>query len=429
MLTDRIQAEAVHRLIYTDLPTDDIRPETFREPWKTIFFLAREELKFKSDPAAILTQIMSRVPMNDTDDYWTRVQEITRLIWNAGEARDHQSYDDLNLPPVEWLWTNWLPRGMLSIVGADPGTGKSYLALELCRIVTQGTAWPDGSPVERNGKAIYVEAENVPRLTKGRIAEMAIDARHIYPMLPDDEGILNLNAPIWQERLIDKAADLKPELIVIDSFTSISDVGQNSVEDVNRLLMYLVRLADFANCGMLLVHHLRKPSSAQARLPIVSIHDFRGSGHIMGMIRSGWGLSMQSDNKNGPRRLELVKTNVTSSYPDPLSALLITEDGRKRFEYGKVASPTATLSDECREWLLDLLADGPMRVKDIKAAGRKDGFKPDMVNDVHNDLLVAGLIVNTHGKSHPRNRWALPDWQENDEDSEDSEESEESGGF
>lgn len=412
MLTDRIQAEAVHRLLYTDLPTDDIRPESFRDPWKTLYFLASDALKYEDDPNAILSNVISRVPMDATDDYWTRVQEISQLIWHAGKPASHRSYADIDLPPVEWLWLNWIPRGMLSLLGAFQGTGKSWMALDMARIVTQGLAWPDGAPVDRHGPAIYVEAENVPRLTKARIAEMGIQARGIYPVIPDDHGILNLNSPVWQERLADMAADLKPELIIIDSLTSISDTGQNSVEDVNRLLMYLVSLADFANCGMLLIHHLRKPSSGQLSIPGVSIHDFRGSSHITAMARTALGLSVMQTGKgfslNGPRRLDLVKTNL-GPYPDPLGVRIVEQNGHKQFEYGEAPSADATARDDCGDWLLDLLEEGPMKVKDIIAAGEAEGFSRAMIYRARKEN---DQIVNTKGHRHPQNRWALLGWSE-----------------
>src|SRR3972149_5886400 len=32
-----------------------------------------------------------------------------------------------DLPPIEWLWPGWIPRGMLTIFGAAQGSGKSKM--------------------------------------------------------------------------------------------------------------------------------------------------------------------------------------------------------------------------------------------------------------------------------------------------------------
>src|SRR3972149_6128919 len=35
-----------------------------------------------------------------------------------------------DLPPIEWLWPGWIPRGMLTIFGGAPGSGKSFTVLD-----------------------------------------------------------------------------------------------------------------------------------------------------------------------------------------------------------------------------------------------------------------------------------------------------------
>jgi hypothetical protein len=222
---------------------------------------------------------------------------------------------------------------------------------------------------------------------------------------------------------------LHPELIIIDSLTNVSETGQNGVEDVKNLLMYLVRLADFANCGMVVIHHLRKPAGGQLTLPGVSIHDFRGSGHITAMARTVLGLSVVQTGKqfslNGPRRLELAKTNL-GPYPTPLGLEIVdTAGGLKQFVYGEAPSADTTLRDDCGEWLLDLLDDGPMKAADVLAAGEEAGWSRPTIYRSRKDL--EGKIINTKGNRSPGNRWALADWAEDaDERVSESQESQES---
>ena len=67
------------------------------------------------------------------------------------------------LKPVSWLWPGWIPRGMLSLLGAYQGTGKSYFVLDLARTVIHGGPWPDGTLQDRIGNCIYVEARRYRR--------------------------------------------------------------------------------------------------------------------------------------------------------------------------------------------------------------------------------------------------------------------------
>ena len=66
----------------------------------------------------------------------------------AGPASAFASLDQLSagIPPVSWLWPGWIPRGMITLLCAAPGAGKSYLALDLARRLIAGLPWPDGAP-------------------------------------------------------------------------------------------------------------------------------------------------------------------------------------------------------------------------------------------------------------------------------------------
>lgn len=425
MLTERMQRKAIWRMLYTEESLDDVQPEDFDEPWRTIWTIAERQVDRGEQPGQALLQAASRVATGNSPDDWAEVRRLVAAIDEfGGEGVQFSSYAELaaTLPPVEWLWEPWIPRGMLSLLGAWQGTGKSWLALDLARIVTQAQQWPDGSGVQKNGTCIYVEAEAVPRITVDRIRAMGMNADKIYPFLPDRFGLMDLANRGWQDRLADMVDSLRPELVIIDSLTNVSESGQNGVEDVKNLLMYLVRLADFANCGLVVIHHLRKPSGGQMTLPGVSIHDFRGSGHITAMARTVLGLSVVQSGKqfslNGPRRLELAKTNL-GPYPDPLGVEIVDTPGGKAFVYGKAPSPETTMRDDCQDWLLELLEDGPMKVKDVLAAGEGQGYGRDTIYRARKDL--EGQIINTKGNRHPANQWAMHDWVATEESQESQE--------
>jgi hypothetical protein len=425
MLTERMQRRAIWRLLHTEEPIDDVQPEEFDEPWRTMWMIIERKLHNGYDPGQALDEAVQKsVDTSDGTPYWDAVLKLHSAISMFGDETGDEwaSYAKLaaTLPPVEWLWEPWIPRGMLSLLGAWQGTGKSWFALDLARIVTQGREWPDKSGVARNGACIYVEAEAVPRITVDRIRSMGIASDKIFPFLPDRFGLMDLANRGWQDRLADMVDTIRPELVIIDSLTNVSETGQNGVEDVKNLLMYLVRLADFANCGLVVIHHLRKPNGGQLTLPGVSIHDFRGSGHITAMARTVLGLSVVQSGKqfslNGPRRLELAKTNL-GPYPDPLGIQIVdTPAGTKAFVYGEAPSAETTMRDECQDWLLEILEDGPMKVKEVLAAGEVLGFGRNTIFRARQDL--EGKIVNTKGNRHPGNRWVLHDWKSDEESQE-----------
>jgi hypothetical protein len=259
-----------------------------------------------------------------------------------------------------------------------------------------------------------VEAEAIPQVTNERAVKLGIDRTQLYLMMAENGELLDLTQPRWQDRLIDMATVVRPQLIVIDSLSSISSIGQNSVEDTNRLLMFLVGLARYVDCGLLVLHHLRKPPGGQLALPGMSIHDFRGSSHITAMARTILGLTLVQTGRqfslNGARRLDLVKTNL-GPYPEKgIGVQLETEGDAVRFVYGEPVSfePEAESSGEkCEEWLLTYLEKhGPSKPGDVRQAAEKAGFTHGTVTRARRAL--AGEVRDTEANFRsPKNLWRL----------------------
>lgn len=348
---------------------------------------------------------------------------LANVILNAmPEVVDFRSLEDLagDLEPVDWLWERWIPRGMLSLLGASPGAGKSLVALDLARRIIHGAGFPDGSTVPNPGQTVvYIDAEAIPQLQNDRAVAWGMDRSRLFLLLPPESyGWLDFGMAEHQDLLIKMCHQLRPELVVVDSLSSISVRGENNIEDVRNLLAFLSAVAREYRAGMLLIHHLRKRSKIPL-MDLVGPDDFRGSGHIIAMARSVLALSTIQDspepNRNGPRRMEIVKTNLCQ-YPKPLG-LAFESDGEMRapvLRYSLDApkpyrEPTQT--EECAAWLLDTLEERgvPMKPKDLFAAAAEMGFKDGVVRLARRSL--EGTVVDTaRAKNSSANMWALADW-------------------
>ena len=72
--------------------------------------------------------------------------------WAAGvgEPDAWTSLADVAPEPVRWLWPGLLPAGKLTVLAGDPGTGKSFLALDWAARVSAGRGFP-ASGIEGSG--------------------------------------------------------------------------------------------------------------------------------------------------------------------------------------------------------------------------------------------------------------------------------------
>lgn len=407
MITERSQRRAIYDRFVAKSAPAALDVARFDEPWRTIYLLAERNDSPIVGMSPLMTAIQAIAEDND------HALELRRQIEAASTPLHFPTLEEIgdDLAPIEWLWENWLPRGMLSILGAFQGAGKSYFVLDLARAVIRSEQWPDGTAVTRSGPVVYVEAEAIPQVTNERAQKLGIDRKRLYLLMAEPGQILDLTQRSWQDTLIDMVTDLKPELVIIDSLSTISTNGQNSVEDTTRLLMFLSGLARHGNCGMLVLHHLRKPQTSQLTLPGISIHDFRGSSHITAMARTVMGLSvMQSAGAqfslNGARRVEISKTNL-GPYPEPIGLALVEDATGTRFEYGEVTTDSARSSrDKCAEWLVEILTEnGPTKPAEIVEMGAIEGFERSMIYRARKTLGDA--IINTDGRQSPKNQWML----------------------
>jgi hypothetical protein len=153
--------------------------------------------------------------------------------------------------------------------------------------------------------------------------------------------------------------------------------------------------------------------------------DIRGSGHILAMARSIIGLSVvqvgEKPDPKGPRKLEVLKTNLCEIPPSLGLELVRISSGEKKndgvsIKWGDVAQPfkEPSTKDSCREWLLDLMREyKEIKPRQVVQLAREAGFSQTMLYRVKEEL--DGQISTTAGKYDPATKWVLTEKDENEE--------------
>jgi hypothetical protein len=115
------------------------------------------------------------------------------------------------------------------------------------------------------------------------------------------------------------------------------------------------------------------------------------------------------ENKNNPRRLWVMKSNV-GQYPPPLGVTFTPHPQYPDVApigYGAPPVPyrAPNKSDDCADWLEELLrnAAGPMRPKEVYEPGKSEGYNSRMILRVRKAL--GGRIQDTQERVHPENEW------------------------
>jgi hypothetical protein len=405
MLTTRLQIQTIADHL-AGLNQSDLSPSLFTPPWQEIYRALRA-----APPDAVhkvLLEVLGERADGDT---------LIDLIFAAvpGERLDFPSLQQIapSLPSIRWLWPAWIPHGLLSLLGSVPGGGKSYLALDLARRIIGDLGFPDGAPVPDPGaNVIYVDAEDVPQVIKQRAEAWDMDTGRLYLMTPQERPYIDFSRPPDRDHLSEMVYRLEPALVVVDSLSTISSKGENSVEDVREVLSFLNKLAQDFQCALLLVHHLRKRG-----LPILTdaltVDDFRGSTHIIAIARSVLGLSViqtgPEPDRNGPRRLEVVKTNL-DRYPAPLGVEFLPQQPvGAMLQYGPPPQLYRNPSqlDQCQSWLVEQLRqeEAALAPAELVEQAQQAGYSRATLYKARAEL--GEQIRDTKGRRRRGNEWEL----------------------
>jgi len=215
--------------------------------YKQIMTIARQESK-------ITDQELVEAIQKDT-----REKEINLLTANdIMETEGKQEYiisdgKDFGMFP---------PAGVSAIV-ADPGTGKSFLCLDLCMKIAGGRPWLETYQTMKKN-CLFIDEENGPIRLKERLDLMTNNpyTGHRNP-LPENFFFLTFSGvnfldPIWVKAITKTIQSNDIGFVVIDSFVDVFNGDENSVQDVQPVMHAIRTIATQTNSHFLLIHHTNK---------------------------------------------------------------------------------------------------------------------------------------------------------------------------
>ena len=281
---------------------------------------------------------------------------------------------DKKINSISWLWPQWILNGAISLLVAQAGSGKSWLAMCLVKSISQGTDWPDGQPYGHElGCVGWAECESgQAAIIKRRHLIHLPDRSIVFPAAEDQD--MNLADPEHRARI--EMLMRMPELrmLVIDSLSG-SDKGrdENTAKAMGPGIGWLAKLAQDSNKAVLVIHHLRKLKD-DGRRREVTIDQIRGSSIIYQYPRSI--VAIDKPDARDPRfRVSVIKSNYAEK-PDPFGYDFL--DGVPVFDQDppgpRVDRKTKTA--EAEDWLSDFLAQhGPTEVEVVVRSAKEAGHK------------------------------------------------------
>lgn len=168
--------------------------------------------------------------------------------------------------PMRWLIRGVIPRAEIGMIYGEPGSGKTFFALDLACAMARGTEWRGITrPFASTG--VYVAAEGANGF---RVRLLAYNEK-IGPIgngLGVIDGAPNLCNAGDVKVLISELRKFKQPLdfIVIDTLASVTPgANENSGEEMGKMLAHCKAIQRATGAMVLLIHHSGKDSSKGAR--------------------------------------------------------------------------------------------------------------------------------------------------------------------
>jgi AAA domain/Bifunctional DNA primase/polymerase, N-terminal len=303
---------------------------------------------------------------------------------------------DMKAKPIDWLWPNWIAIGKVACLAGEGGKGKSTILCDIAARTSKGEIWPDGAGATAAGSAIILAAEDdIEDTLVPRLLAVGADMKRIHVIRAVRQENSTRRAFSLQADLSRLEAEIKRlgdvRLVIIDPISSyLGRVDSHKNAEVRSVLEPLGEMASRLRVAVVCNNHFSKSGGNansriigsvafvnQARAAFVVVDDAENPGRLLltpskmnmaplkyGLAYRIEGVAVEAEGQDIlTSRIAWETTPVTISADEALAA---------HDEKGEAKTAKA----EAMEFLLSVLANGPVAAADVQKDARGAGISP-----------------------------------------------------
>lgn len=186
-------------------------------------------------------------------------------VLELGHAMDREA----PTPAIERI-AGLYPRGFMSIVAAQAGTGKTWFMQYLaCRLSMGGNILAGLVPKSKRYKSVIMAGETGKDLLNLRLKATCWDYSkeriRIYDAVEMQiaEIPIMLNSPEGRTTFVEILDHEKPDIVFFDTLISFHTADESKQGEMTSIYTFLLKLANAFNCAIVMNHHTRKRSTKQ----------------------------------------------------------------------------------------------------------------------------------------------------------------------
>lgn len=334
---------------------------------------------------------------------------------------------DITPEAVTWIWHGWLAAGKMHVFGGAPGTGKTTISLALAATVTTGGRWPDGTRSPQGNIVIWSGEDDPADTLIPRLALSGADLTRVYFVADVFEGS--------ERRSFDPAKDMEPlrhkleqigdvRLLIVDPIVSAIAGDSHKNAEVRRGLQPLADLAASTRCALLGITHFSKGTGG--RDPVERLTGSLAFGALARMVLVAAKHQEEGEDGHTARLFLRAKSNIgpddggfeydlqqgeLTQHPGIFASSVVWGEAVAGAARELLANADATSDDgnggtmaDAKRFLSDLLADGPIPTKAIKADANDAGYAWATIRRAQSALGIEARKAGMKGGWE----WALP---------------------
>jgi phage/plasmid primase-like uncharacterized protein len=204
--------------------------------------------------------------LGDANDYAQAGHDLAGLLMPPADDWLIPADDFCAQPsPISWLVKRWIQSQALVMVHGPSGGGKTFVVLDWCLRMANGTEDWAGHKV-RQGNVVYLAGEGHHGL-RGRVAAWKHHHKAGKLAMWLSKDGCDLNTPTGYLKVVEQVRMLKdrPSVIVVDTLHRFLSGDENSAQDAKTMLDACNALMQEFNCSVILVHHTGVSDEAQHR--------------------------------------------------------------------------------------------------------------------------------------------------------------------
>lgn len=329
---------------------------------------------------------------------------------------------EIQAKPIHWLWPGRIARGKVSMLAGNPGLGKSQVAASMAATVTTGGLWPvDKTRCDRGSVVILSAEDDAADTIRPRLEAVGADLSRVFILdaviegYQADGGVMHRAFNLVED--LARLGDLLSEigdvaLIVIDPITAyLGGADSHKNAEIRALLAPLSDLAALHGAAVVCVSHLNKGGNSDALMRVT------GSLAFVAASRAAFVVAKDQDNdarrlllplKNNigndqtglafsihPAQMQsaagLIDTSYVAWEPD---AVTVTAD-EAMAQHGDIEERDAV--KDAKDFLKGLLADGPVRSKQIKQDAEGAGYSWRTIQRAQKSLGIEAIKEGMSG--------------------------------